>query len=92
MVLFMVHELGFATSKTMGDCMAELWKIGQDKWINPAHIVMVTDSPPGPAAEGVVVVDTTYVRSYVQLRGEERETLLAYLARETVAPPPPTAP
>jgi hypothetical protein len=69
--------------------MAELWKIGQNQWINPAHIVAVTDHPTGPEVDRSVVVDTTHTRAHLTLLGEERETLLAYLARETESAPPP---
>lgn len=77
--------------------MPQFWKIDALQWINPEHIVHVEDAPHGeqptlrvkmsalePTVEGRGVEPYT-----VALTGEAREKLLAYLARETEAPPPP---
>ena len=77
--------------------MPQFWQIDATRWINPAHIVYVEDSPDSslPSLYVTMVAVTSGLRRTgheeytLALQGESREAFLAYLARETEAPPPP---
>jgi hypothetical protein len=77
--------------------MPHFWQINPTLWINPAHIVYVEDTPGSslPTLQVTMVavasgLERTRIEEYtLELEGEAREKLLAYLARETESTPPP---
>ena len=77
--------------------MPQFWQIDATRWINPAHIVYVEDSPDSslPSLYVTMVAVTSGLRRTgheeytLELKGESREAFLAYLARETESAPPP---
>lgn len=77
--------------------MPHFWQIKATEWINPAHIVHVEDQPranPPFLVIWMLAVETgeqsNAVQPYVlKLDGAARDTVLAYLARETESAPPP---
>ena len=78
--------------------MPQFWKLDALQWLNPDHIVHVQDAPqvepPTLRIKMVTLeptVDGSAAEPYtVTLTGEARDTVLAYLARETEAAPPPS--
>ena len=79
--------------------MPQFWQITPTQWINPAHIVHVEDNPGSHTpfvSVTMVPPDSGELLGKLQpftcsFAGEDRGTFLAYLARETEAPPPPTS-
>jgi len=77
--------------------MPSFWQIDATQWINPTHILHIEDRPrekPPTLVLWMAAPDTGELSHAVQpyhlkLEGAARETLLAYLARETESPPPP---
>src|SRR5262245_29126434 len=91
------HGLFVITDMRRKPAMPQFWKLDALQWLNPAHIVHVEDAPQlepptlrvkmltlEPTVEGRAAEPYTLV-----LTGETRDTVLAYLARETESPPPP---
>ena len=78
--------------------MPKFWKVDALQWINPAHIVHVQDAPhvePPTLSVKMLTLEPTIQGSAEEpytlvLTGEARHTILAYLARETEAAPPPS--
>jgi len=79
--------------------MPQFWKLDALQWLNPAHIVHVEDAPhvePPLLRVKMVTLEPTVQGSAEEpytlaLTGAARDTVLAYLARETVAVPPPAS-
>ena len=78
--------------------MAQFWKLDAKTWINPAYIVQVEDSSTVARSILYVTLASGLGGEYrgsglekwvLDVEGEARETLLAYLARETDPAPPP---
>jgi hypothetical protein len=77
--------------------MPQFWKLDALQWLNPEHIVHVEDAPQGEPPTlriKMVTLEPTIQGSAEEpytlaLTGEARDTVLAYLARETESPPPP---
>ena len=78
--------------------MPQFWKLDALQWINPDHIVHVEDAPqaePPTLRVKMLVLEPTVQGSGAEpyllvLTGEARDTVLAYLARETEVAPPPS--
>jgi hypothetical protein len=76
--------------------MPQFWQLDAVQWINPAHIVHVEEDPHGEQPilrVKMLALEPTVTGRGVEpytlaLTGEARATLLAYLPRETEAPPP----
>jgi hypothetical protein len=76
--------------------MPQFWKLDALQWLNPAHIVHVEDASqvePPTLRIKMVTLEPTVQGSAAEpytltLTGEARDTVLAYLARETESPPP----
>lgn len=77
--------------------MPQFWKLDALQWLNPEHIVHVEDAPhaePPTLRVKMVTLEPTVQGSAaepytVELTGEARDKVLAYLTRETESPPPP---
>ena len=77
--------------------MPFFWQIDAMQWINPTHIFQIEDLPrsnPPLLRVWMTASETSELGTAAQsrvlvLEGEARDTLLAYLARETESPPPP---
>jgi hypothetical protein len=76
--------------------MPHFWKVDPTRWINPAHIVYIEDTPasmPPLVRVMMVAVESGMDRQRsapytLILVGEAREEFLAYLARETESATP----
>ena len=79
--------------------MPQFWKLDALQWLNPDHIVHVEDAPqvePPTLRVKMLTLEPTVQGSAAEpytlaLTGEARDTVLAYLARETESAPPPTS-
>ena len=77
--------------------MPQFWKLDALQWLNPDHIVHVEDAPqvaPPTLRIKMVTLEPTVQGNAEEpytlaLTGEARDTILAYLARETESQPPP---
>jgi len=77
--------------------MPFFWQIDATQWLNPTHIFHIEDLPrshPPRLRVWMTASETSELGTAAQsrvlvLEGEARDTLLAYLARETESPPPP---